>query len=307
MSQDQPQHSRQQSRSVLASLSCGPERAGYAARMMEPRDRPLGIFDSGIGGLTVARQIHRLMPGEDLIYLGDTARVPYGTKSPETVIRFACEDTQFLQEQRVKAVVVACNTASAWALPALEKLFTLPILGVIQPGVKAALASTRNGRIGVIGTSATIRSQAYRQAIQAAYRGAKVFARPCPLLVPLVEEGWTRHAVTAAVLREYLQPLLRRRIDTLVLGCTHYPLLKRAIRQVMGSAVTLVDSAESCARFLREQLEARQLLCRPRNRSGTIQPYVTDEAARFDNLAHRFLGVPAAPARKVELLNMKVR
>jgi glutamate racemase len=273
----------------------------------EQRQRPLGIFDSGIGGLTVARQIHRLMPQEDLIYLGDTARVPYGTKSPETVIRFACEDTQFLQQQNVKAVVVACNTVSAWALPALEGLFDLPVLGVIVPGVRAALAATRSGRIGVIGTSATIRSQAYRRGLQAGNQSAKVFARPCPLLVPLVEEGWTRHEVTTAILREYLEPLLRHNIDTLVLGCTHYPLLKRAIRQVAGKAVTLVDSAESCARFLREHLQELHLLHPDRNRLGSIHPFVTDEASRFDNLAHRFLGSPAAPACKVELSSISVR
>src|ERR1051325_3923372 len=221
---------------------------------------PIGIFDSGIGGLTVVRQMHRELPNEDLVYLGDTARVPYGTKSPSTVVRFACEDTQFLLQQNVKAVVVACNTASAWALPALQRKFDLPIFGVIIPGACAALEKTHTQRIGVIGTSATIRSQAYSKAILARCDTARVFARACPLLVPLVEEAWNDHPVTLRVLREYLRPLLRHRIDTLVLGCTHYPLLKRAIREVTRGKIALVDSAESCARFARERLSELNLL-----------------------------------------------
>ena len=267
---------------------------------------PIGIFDSGIGGLTVVRQIHRVLPREDLIYLGDTARVPYGTKSPGTVVRFACEDTQFLIEQNVKAVVVACNTVSAWALPTLERKFRVPIFGVIIPGVQAALKRTRNHRIGIIGTATTIRSQAYSRAILARDAAARVYARACPLLVPLVEEGWTDQKVTRTILRTYLSPLLRRGIDTMVLGCTHYPLLKKAIRAVAGTEVRLVDSAESCARFLNERLHSATLLNKSRRRAGTIQPFVTDEAERFDELAGRFLGAPAEPARKVELPMMPV-
>src|SRR4051794_6091266 len=193
---------------------------------------PIGIFDSGIGGLTVARQIHQLMPNEDLVYLGDTARVPYGTKSPGTVVRFACEDTQFLLQQNVKAVVVACNTCSAWAMPMLQRKFNAPVFGVIVPGIMAALEQTRSGRIGLIGTSATVRSKAYSNGLLARSDSAQVFAQACPLLVPLVEEGWINHPITQTVLKQYLAPLLRRRIDTLILGCTHYPLLKRAIRKV---------------------------------------------------------------------------
>src|SRR5882762_4347408 len=262
---------------------------------------PIGIFDSGIGGLTVARQIHKLMPNEDLIYLGDTARVPYGTKSPSTVVRFSCEDTQFLLQQNVKAVVVACNTASAWALPTLEKKFNVPIFGVILPGVRAALERTRNQRIGVIGTGATIRSQAYSNGLLARCDTAKVFARACPLLVPLVEEGWTDHRVTREILAEYLRPLRRHRIDTLILGCTHYPLLKPAIGAVAGEEVALVDSAEACARDVREQLAHLNLLSKTRRRAGAIQPFVTDETDRFAELAGRFLGVPTEPAWKVDL------
>jgi len=263
-------------------------------------DLPIGIFDSGVGGLTVARQLHRLLPSEDLIYLGDTARVPYGTKSPSTVVRFACEDTQFLAQQNVKAVVVACNTCSAWALPMLERKFKVPIFGVILPGVLAALEQTRNRRIGVIGTSATVRSNAYTNSLLARCDEAKVFARACPLLVPLVEEGWINHGVTRTVLSEYLQPLLRQQIDTLILGCTHYPLLKRAIRQVAGAKVALVDSAEACAQYVRERLTHQSLLSR-RKRAGTIQPFVTDETDRFTDAAQRFLGAATEPAWKVEL------
>ena len=272
------------------------------ANAVRKAELPIGIFDSGIGGLTVVRQIHRVLPNESLIYLGDTARVPYGTKSPSTVIRFACEDTQFLLQQSVKAVVVACNTASAWALPALEQKFQLPIFGVITPGACAALENSRNQRIGVIGTSATIRSQAYTRAILARCETAEVFARACPLLVPLVEEAWTDHAVTIRVLGEYLRPLLRERIDTLVLGCTHYPLLKNAIRKVTNGKVSLIDSAESCALYVKERLAAMKLLSVNRRRRGTIQPFVTDEVERFDELAARFLGHKTEPAWKVELL-----
>ena len=268
---------------------------------MSKSNLPIGIFDSGIGGLTVARQIHKALPNEDLVYLGDTARVPYGTKSPSTVVRFSCEDTQFLIQRNVKAVVVACNTASAWALPILEKKYNLPIFGVILPGVRAALEKTRNQRIGVIGTGATIRSKAYSNGLLAGCDTAKVFSRACPLLVPLVEEGWTNRGVTRDILAEYLTPLRRHRIDTLILGCTHYPLLKPAIRAVIGRDIALVDSAESCARYVKERLEQLNLLAKSRRRAGTIQPFVTDEADRFGELARRFLGMRCETAWKVDL------
>ncbi|HWN93632.1 MAG TPA: glutamate racemase [Methylomirabilota bacterium] len=271
----------------------------HAARKCE---LPIGIFDSGIGGLTVVRQIHRALPNENLVYLGDTARVPYGSKSPGTVVRFACEDTQFLLQQNVKAVVVACNTASAWALPALERKFDLPIFGVIIPGACAALERSSSQRIGIIGTSATIRSHAYSKAILARCDTAQVFVRACPLLVPLVEEAWTDHPVTLRVLREYLRPLMRDRIDTLVLGCTHYPLLKNAIRKVTNGKILLIDSAASCALHVKERLAALKLLSNNRRHRGTIQPFVTDEVERFDELAARFLGQKTEPAWKIELM-----
>lgn len=272
------------------------------AAVVRRTELPIGVFDSGIGGLTVVRQLHQEMPHEDIIYLGDTARVPYGSKSPSTVVRFACEDTQFLLQQSVKAVVVACNTASAWAMPTLENRFDVPVFGVIIPGACAALDLTRNQRIGVIGTNATIRSRAYSKAILARCDTAEVIACPCPLLVPLVEEGWVDHDVTRRVLREYLRPLLKHRIDTLVLGCTHYPLLKPAVRAVVGESVNLVDSAESCARFVQDRLKALNLLRTNRRSRGTIQPFVTDELERFDELAQRFLGQKTEPAWKIDLL-----
>jgi glutamate racemase len=272
--------------------------------MANRSDLPIGIFDSGLGGLTVLRQMQKVLPGEDLIYLGDTARVPYGTKSPATVIRFACEDTEFLMAQNVKAVVVACNTVSAWALPALEKRFSVPIFGVIVPGAWSALEKTRRNRIGVIGTKATIRSQAYNRVIADRNRDAEVFGQACPLLVPLVEEGWTNHEVTFTVLHEYLDPLLRRGIDTLVLGCTHYPLLKRTIRKVAGNEVALIDSAESCARFVQRGLKELGLLRSNGRRTGVIRPYVTDETEHFMKMALRFVGSSLPAAEKVELPNL---
>jgi glutamate racemase len=272
---------------------------------MKNTELPIGVFDSGIGGLTVVRQLHRVLPREDIVYLGDTARVPYGTKSPSTVVRFACEDTQFLVERNVKAVVVACNTASAWALPTLERRFPMPVIGVILPGVLAAVERTRSRRIGVIGTRATVRSRAYTTGVAARCENARTFTRACPLLVPLVEEGWIRHPATDTVLREYLSPLLRHRIDTLILGCTHYPLLKQPIRRVVGRGVTLVDSAECCARYVHERLAALGLLSRNRRRRGVIQPFVTDETDRFAAVAARFLGLPTEPAWKVELPVLK--
>lgn len=269
--------------------------------MKQDSNLPIGVFDSGIGGLTVVRQLRRVMPREDFVYLGDTARVPYGTKSPETVIRFACEDTQFLVQEQVKAVVVACNTASAWAIPTLERSFDVPVFGVILPGARAALEKTKTGRIGIIGTTSTIRSQAYVKAILSRDDSVQVVARSCPLLVPLVEEGWVRHKVTKTVLKEYLAPLLRQRIDTLVLGCTHYPLLKPLLTEVVGKRVKLVDSAEACAEHVLERLETLKLLAARRRRTGVFLPFVTDEVERFNELSERFLGFPAERAVLVTL------
>jgi glutamate racemase len=268
---------------------------------------PIGVFDSGIGGLTVVRQLRRVMPREDFVYLGDTARVPYGTKSPGTIVRFACEDTQFLVNEGVKAVVVACNTASAWAIPTLERSFNVPVFGVILPGAKAALEKSRTGRIGIIGTTSTIRSQAYVKAILARDDSVKIVARSCPLLVPLIEEGWVRHKVTRTVLKEYLAPLLKHRIDALVLGCTHYPLLKPLLMEVAGRKVRLVDSAEACADHVLERLQTMKLLASRRRRAGVFLPFVTDEVERFNELSERFLGFPAGRAVQVSLPSWDTR
>ena len=267
---------------------------------MTRRDLPLGVFDSGLGGLTVVRCLRAALPNEDILYLGDTARVPYGTKSPATVIRFACEDLEFLVRRKVKAVVVACNTVSAWALPTLRQRFELPLFGVVGPGARAAVLVTQTNRIGVIGTQATIRSDSYRREIQLLQPKAKVFCNPCPLLVPLVEEGLVNLPVTDQLLSRYLGQLLRRNIDTLVLGCTHYPLLKSAIRRVVGPNVRLVDSAECCAEDVRLNLERMGLRKRSK-RTGVVTPYVTDEAERFEANARRFLRLPFETPHQVEL------
>jgi len=275
---------------------------------MNPRAaNPIGIFDSGLGGLTVVRAFHKALPHEDMVYLGDTARVPYGTKSPETVTRFACEDAQFLEHQKVKCIVVACNTASAWALNVLEDQFKVPVFGVIQPGARAAVEKTRNQRVGVIATAATIRSRAYEVAVAELNPKTRIFPKACPLLVPLIEEGWTNHRVTADVLRLYLTPLLRQKIDTLILGCTHYPLIKPLIRRITGPKVVLVDSAESCAETVSRRLAELGLLQSNRTRAGRIFPYVTDAPEQFEALADRFLGFPIGQAWKVELPALKQR
>lgn len=268
---------------------------------MQNAQLPIGIFDSGVGGLTVVRAIRRALPYEDIVYLGDTARMPYGTKSPSTVVRFSCEDTQFLMHQRVKAVIVGCSTVSAWALPMLEHRYKIPLIDVIQPGVRAALTQTRNQRIGIIATNSTVRSMAYNRALIAECPTVRVFAQASPLLVPLVEEGWVDHPVTKLMLRDYLRPLQRRRIDTLILACTHFPLLQKAIGRVLGKGVALVDCAATCALFARERLAALALLNPQRRRRGRLQSYVTDEPERFTQVAHRFLGARIEPALQVEL------
>lgn len=253
-------------------------------------DRPIGVFDSGIGGLTVVRQLLAALPGEEILYFGDTARVPYGTKSPETVTRFTREAIRFLCRREIKAVVLACNTASALALPALREEFPLPLLGVIAPGARAAIAVTRNRKIGVIGTAATIRSRAYEEAIRALDPRAEVRGVACPLFVPLAEEGWVDGPVIEQAARIYLAPLLDSGVDTLILGCTHYPLLKSAIGRVAGSEVTLVDTAEETVREVEEMLRERGL-----KRESTVAShrfFVSDVPAQFSEVGSRFLGRP---------------
>ena len=215
---------------------------------------PIGVFDSGIGGLTVVAELRKALPSERILYVGDTARVPYGGKSPETVTRYAREISELLVGEHAKLIVVACNTASALALPSLALGSAVPMIGVLEPGATAAVRATRSGKIGVIGTRATIGSDAYGKAIRRINPSLDVTAVACPLLVPLIEEGLFEDEITETLLRRYIDPMLRQGIDTLVLGCTHYPLLKKTIGRICGDGVTLVDSAENCALAVKELL-----------------------------------------------------
>lgn len=250
---------------------------------------PLGVFDSGIGGLTVARALFERLPRESVIYFGDTARVPYGPKSPDTVRRYSAEILAYLLQRGVKAVVVACNTSTAHALESLRTHAPVPVVGVIEPGARAAVAATRSGKIGVIGTAGTVASGAYERAIKALRPDATVYARACPLFVPLVEEGWFDHAATELVANEYLAPLRRAGVDVLVLGCTHYPLLKPLLAGVMGPGVTLIDSAEETANVVRREVEQRDLAAPPAN-DPTHRFVVSDDEAHFRTVGARFLG-----------------
>ena len=251
--------------------------------------QPIGVFDSGIGGLTVVKALIQEMPSESIVYFGDTARVPYGTKSKSTIVKFSLENVEFLLRFGVKCIVIACNTSSSWALPTLRKYFKVPIVGVIRPGALAAMRQTRHKRIGVIGTSATIHSRAYEAAIHRFDPTITVFSQSCPLFVPLVEEGWLNGAICRQVAERYLTPLKRQRIDTLILGCTHYPLLAPTIRQVMGPGVALVDSAQQTFTEVRGLLTGSDALCDQRTHPR-YRFFVTDEPAHFNRIGHHFLG-----------------
>jgi glutamate racemase len=250
---------------------------------------PLGVFDSGIGGLTVAHAIFERLPGESVVYFGDTARVPYGPKSPETVRRYSGEILQYLLQRGVKMVVVACNTSTAHALDDLRRRSPVPVIGVIEPGAKAAVAATRSGRIGVIGTAGTIASGAYERAIKARRPDAIVISQACPLFVPLIEEGWFDHPATELIAREYLEPLLASEVDVLVLGCTHYPLLKPLLERVLGPGVRLIDSAEETAAEVARELAANGLAADTAQRV-THQFVVSDDEPHFRAISERFLG-----------------
>lgn len=264
-------------------------------------ERPIGVFDSGVGGLTVVSAIQRLLPHEDIVYLGDTARVPYGNKSPETIIRYAQQDVQFLQSQNVKAAVIACNTATAHALHAVQQAYPFPVMGVVEPGVEAALSATINGRIGIIGTLGTIQSGAYQKALLARRPDLQLTALATPLLVPLVEEDWLTQSATHLILAEYLAPMQAARIDTLVLACTHYPLLKGMIRTVLGDEVKLVDSAENMALGLQRRLQQDGLLREGAQHAGRTRIHVSDLSPQFAPLAKRFLGGRVGAIERVRL------
>lgn len=262
---------------------------------------PIGIFDSGLGGLTVARAIYQALPHDSTVYFGDTARVPYGPKSPATVRRYSLEITDWLVRQGVKAIVVACNTSTAHALEALQAATTVPVIGVIEPGARAAVRANSGGRpIGVIGTAGTIQSRAYERAIETAAPGTVVVSTACPLFVPLVEEGWFDHEATRLVATEYLEPLLDRGIGTLVLGCTHYPLLKPLLSRVAGPGVALIDSAEETSLELKRLLTERDLLA-PGGGQSFHRFAVSDDPERFRTVGSRFLGERMTAAEVVVL------
>ena len=249
---------------------------------------PLGFFDSGVGGLTVVRAVQELLPAEDIQYLGDTARLPYGSKSPETIRQFADEDVRFLIARGVKAIIVACNTATAHALPTLQQKYSIPILGVIEPGVDAALACPNAERIGIIATRGTIRSHAYQHALALRKTGLIIHGQAAPLLVPLIEENWIDHPATRLILKAYLDPLVEKGIDTLMLACTHYPLLIPVLRELLPADVRLVDSATTCAEHLKKELTRLDLL-ETTAREGTLELHLTDLSEEFESLARQFL------------------
>ncbi len=259
--------------------------------------RPIGVFDSGVGGLTVARELIRQLPAEDIVYFGDTARVPYGIKSKETIVRFSIENILFLLKQDVKLICVACNTVSSMALPVIKNHFKVPIVGVLSPGVREAVYATQNKRVGVIGTKGTIKSRAYENEITQLDPKVKVTAVACPLFVPFVEEGWLSGDVVMEVARNYLKPLKDAKVDTVILGCTHYPLLKPVIREVLGKNVNLIDSAKQVAIEVKEILAAENAL--NKGRKGKHRFYVSDNPEWFSSLAERFLGVSLRDVKKV--------
>jgi glutamate racemase len=261
---------------------------------------PIGIFDSGIGGLTVARAIYERLPHESTIYFGDTARVPYGPKSPDTVRRYSLEILHWLLGQGVKAVVIACNTSTAHALEALQAESPVPVIGVIEPGARAAVTAMRRGPIGVIGTAGTIASNAYARAIQAARPGTTVEQKACPLFVPLVEEGWFEHPAAELIAAEYLEPMKRAEVDVMVLGCTHYPLLKPLLQRTMGAGTRLIDSGEETAVAVREALCASGLEA-PDAAAPKHRFVVSDDEARFRKVGSRFIGERLGKAEVVPL------
>ena len=267
--------------------------------MSHDSDYPIGVFESGIGGLTVAAALRAKLPGEDIIYLGDTARVPYGTKSVRAINRYAMECALFLLNRNVKLIVVACNTASAVALKRLKEVLRVPLIGVVEPGVEAALRVSHSKRIGVIGTPSTISSGAYQELLKKLTPNTEVSVKACPLLVPLTEEGRLSGQVVKAVLEDYLEPLKRKKVDALILGCTHYPLLKPSIVEVMGEQTTLVDSAEVTAEEIKTVL-LREGLLRTHGK-GSVKCYVTDVPRQFKRLGKLFFGEALEQVSRVGL------
>lgn len=267
------------------------------------KNAPIGVFDSGVGGLTVAREIMRQIPNEKIIYFGDTARVPYGSKSKETVTRFSKQIVRFLQSHQVKTIVVACNTASAYALDELEKEIEIPIIGVLKPGAKTAAEVTKNGRIGVIATEATIGSQMYTKYIRELNKQVTIYGKACPLFVPLVEEGLWQDPVTDEIAKRYLTELIDIDIDTLILGCTHYPLIRSTLGRIMGEKVTLVNPAYETARELKELLVEKNILNdeSPKLGENQYQFYVSDGADKFKTFANSIIKYGILSAKTINI------
>jgi len=270
------------------------------------KNAPIGVFDSGIGGLTVVKELIRNLPGEDIVYLGDTARVPYGTKSGRTVIAYSRSNTEFLISKGIKLLVVACNTASSVSIPSLRAEFDMPVLGVIEPGTKKAVEVTNKNKIGVIGTPSTINSGAYTKAIENLNPDIKVISEACPLFVPLADEGWVEGEIVEGIAKEYLNPIKDSGIDVLVLGCTHYPLLKNMIQKIVGDEITLVDSAQETASQIKQILVKKDLL----NDSKTPSErdfYLTDVSDTFISVAGRFLGEKIDKIEMVDIVGTTAR
>ena len=251
---------------------------------------PIGIFDSGLGGLTVYKQIRKLLPKENLVYFGDTARVPYGSKSKNTIIDFAIQITKFLNDIPVKAIVIACNTASSYALEILKNIVEIPIIGVIEPGVKAANRETKNNKVGVIGTTGTIKSNSYKNTFKKINPSVEVYSNDCPLFVPLVEEGWIDHSVTYQIAEEYLKDLIKTGIDSLILGCTHYPLLENVIRKTLPESVKIINSSTVVAREIERVLKDNNLLNTMNNSKVMNKFFVTDFPQKFIDISKNILG-----------------
>jgi glutamate racemase len=260
-----------------------------ARRMTDHRNKAIGVFDSGIGGLTVASEIFRLLPHENVVYFGDTGRYPYGPRSPEIVRKFARQDVNFLLEQGVKLIVVACNTASSLALDYIKRIYNIPMLGVIEPGAHGAIGITSTNRVGVIGTQGTIASMAYDKCLMTLKGSLKIYSKACPLFVALAEEGYIDQPATKLIAEYYLEDIKKKNIDTLILGCTHYPLLKGPISRVMGPAVQLVDSAEETAKATRHALEKLDLF-NISPAAGKRHFFVSDSPEKFKRIGRLFLG-----------------
>jgi glutamate racemase len=268
-------------------------------------NNPIGIFDSGVGGLTVVKELIKLMPKENLVYFGDTARVPYGTRSVKLIRQYALENTAFLEQFNIKLLIIACNTVSAVAVDLLKSALIIPVTGVIEPVVSAALKISKIKRIGVIGTTATINSQAYYNQLKNQEPEVEVYSQPCPLLVSLVEEGWVDEEITRMTIRKYLKPLLDMGVDTIILGCTHFPVIKQLIQDEAGPSISLIDSGQETARVVNNMLETMEIEVSP-DSDGDFRCFVSDIPNKFDEVGTRFLGEPLINAERVDFDNFLI-